>query len=100
MAKFLVLYQQPKDKEKFDEYYQNYHMPLVNQMPNLKGAAVRYVVNTQNTEADYYLIAELEFEDVETLQASFATPEGRKVQEDGLNLEPFLHQPPVILVTK
>lgn len=100
MAKFVVMYQQPKEKEKFDTYYQNTHMPLVNQMPNIKSAAVHYVVNTQNSEADYYLVAELEFENVEILQASFATPEGKKVREDGQNLAPFLHQPPTVLITK
>ncbi len=100
MAKFMVLYQQPKDKEKFDDYYQNIHMPLVQQMPNIKKAAVQHVVSTQNTDAGYYIIAELEFETLEILQAAFETPEGKNVQEDGRNLAPFLNQPPTVLITK
>ena len=100
MAKFIVLYTQPKDKEGFEKYYQETHMPLVRQIPNIKGASVSYVVNTQNAEADFHLIAELEFEDVQVLQASMSSAEGKKVQEDAINIVPFLHKPPMVLITK
>jgi uncharacterized protein (TIGR02118 family) len=100
MAKFIVLYTQPKDTDGFEKYYHETHLPLVRQIPNIKGASVNYVVNTQNAEEDFYLIAELEFKDVQVLQASMSSAEGKKVQEDAINMAPFLHKPPIVLISK
>jgi uncharacterized protein (TIGR02118 family) len=100
MAKFIVLYTQPKDKDGFEKHYNEVHTPLVKQIPNIKAASVNYVVNTQNTEEDIYLIAELEFENVQVLQAAMSSAEGKRVQEDAINIAPFLQKPPVVLITK
>jgi uncharacterized protein (TIGR02118 family) len=35
-VKVTVLYGHPDDPEAFEEYYANTHMPLVDEMPNLK----------------------------------------------------------------
>lgn len=100
MAKFIVLYTQPKDKEGFEKYYHEVHMPLVRDIPNIQRVSIDYVATRQNTNEDFYLIVELEFESLEVMQSSLSTEVGKRVQEDAKNIAPFLHEPPKILVTK
>ncbi|MEH7331574.1 EthD family reductase [Neobacillus drentensis] len=98
MAKVIVMYNQPKDKEGFENYYYNVHIPLVQKIPNLKGAEIHHVLQAQNTNEDLFLIAELHFDDPQTLGQALASPEGREVQGDVLNLMQFLNKPPVIAI--
>ncbi|MCM3585379.1 EthD family reductase [Mesobacillus maritimus] len=96
MAKMMVMYDQPKDKEGFEKHYNEVHIPLAEKVPNLKGAKVQHVLQTMNTDQPLYMIAELEFENPEVLQQSLASPEFQQVQGDLRNLMPFLTKPPVV----
>ncbi|MGG3467772.1 EthD family reductase [Neobacillus pocheonensis] len=98
MAKLLVMYDQPKDQEGFEKYYFNVHIPLAQKIPNLKGAEVHRVLQVQNTNENLYLIAELHFENPQTLAQGMASPEGLEVQGDVLNLMQFLNKPPVVAI--
>ncbi|WP_409305777.1 EthD family reductase [Peribacillus sp. SCS-155] len=100
MAKFIVLYEKPKDIEGFEKHYNEVHMPLVDKMPNVHNASIHYIKNAQNTDTNYYLIAELEFANVDDLHASLSSPEGKQVGDDAANLAPYLHKPPLILITE
>ncbi|MCF8566491.1 EthD family reductase [Alicyclobacillus tolerans] len=99
MAKVVVLYEQPKDVDAFESHYYGVHIPLVQKVPNLKNASIHRIQNAQHTEAQMYLMAELEFEDANALQATMATPEWQEVAKDLPNLVVSLHKPPVILIT-
>jgi uncharacterized protein (TIGR02118 family) len=99
MAKVIVIYDEPKDKDGFESYYNNTHIPLVKTIPNLRGATINRVVQGLNTEKNVYLVAELEFEDLDTLNQAMASEKGQEVQVDVANLVPFLNRPPVILIT-
>jgi uncharacterized protein (TIGR02118 family) len=98
MAKLMVIYDQPKDQEGFEKYYYNVHIPLVEKLPNLKGAEVHRVLQTQNTDAKLYLFAELQFDSPEALGKSLSSPEGQELTGDLKNLMQYLTKPPVISI--
>ncbi|PLT33255.1 EthD family reductase [Bacillus sp. V5-8f] len=100
MAKFIVLYEKPKDVEGFQKHYNGVHMPLVEKMPNIQNSSQHAIVNAQNTDANYYLIAELEFASLDDLHASLSSEAGKQVADDAANLAPFLQKPPIILITE
>ena len=85
MAKLLVLYKTPQDTAAFDKHYAEVHIPLVHKIPNLKKFEVsQSPIMTPMGPSSYYFIAELHFADLETLQTSFAGPEGRAAGEDAM----------------
>ncbi|MBU8918078.1 EthD family reductase [Neobacillus sp. 114] len=98
MAKLVVIYDQPKDQEGFENYYFNVHIPLAAKLPNITGAEVHRVLQKQNTSDNQYLLAELHFENPAILAQSLATPEGREVTADVANMMQFLNKPPVVLI--
>lgn len=100
MAKFIVLYEEPKDKEGFDAYYKETHIPLVGNMPNIKSTSIDYVVKQGDAPAGFYLHVEIEFETLDHLNAAFASEAGKQVMADGANLAPFLNSPPQVLITQ
>jgi uncharacterized protein (TIGR02118 family) len=80
-------------------YYNNVHIPLVKTIPNLKCATINRVVQGHNMEKNVYLVAELEFEDLDTLNQGMESNKGQEVQGDAANLVAFLNRPPIILIT-
>jgi uncharacterized protein (TIGR02118 family) len=81
MVRFLVLYERPEDPAAFDKHYNEIHIPLVRQLPGLLG----YTVGRNPAaldEAKYYLIAELDWENMEALQAAFASEIGVQTAAD------------------
>lgn len=100
MAKMIVMYETPKDKEGFESYYFNSHIPLAEKLPNVKSSSINRVVNVQNSDLNLYLIAEIEFENVEDLQEALRSEEGKKVTDDLKNILPFLEKPPIVTITQ
>jgi uncharacterized protein (TIGR02118 family) len=100
VAKFIVMYEEPKDKQGFEKYYNDVHMALVNEMPHILNASKHKVVHSQNTDSKMYLIAEIEYASIDSLNESLSSEAGKKVQEDAENLAPYLEKPPVILMTE
>ena len=99
MAKLVVMYDQPKDQEGFENYYFNVHVPLAQKLPHLKGAEVQRILQAQNTTEQPYLFVELHFDSPQELTQALSSAERRDVQGDVVNLMPFLNKPPVILIT-
>lgn len=100
MAKMIVMYEQPKDKEAFDNYYFNVHIPIAEKLPNVVGSTVSRVANVQNTDLDLYLIAEIEFESLDVLMEALGSDIGKQVTGDLKNLMPFLEKPPIVTMTE
>ena len=98
MAKMVIMYEEPNDKEKFDEHYFNVHVPLGRNIPNIIKDSVHRVVGSQNTHLNLYLITILEFENMEKLQEAFASPEAKLAEEDGQNFFQYLEKPPIISI--
>jgi uncharacterized protein (TIGR02118 family) len=86
MVRFLVLYDRPDDPEAFDRHYRDVHVPLARKIPGLR----RYTVSRDATSVrggePYYLVAELDWDDMPALQRAFQSPEGQATAADVANL--------------
>jgi uncharacterized protein (TIGR02118 family) len=85
MVKFLVLYDTPEDPEAFERHYREVHVPLTQKLPGLR----RYTISHHATPirgASYYLVAELEWDDMDALRQAFQSPEGQATAQDVPNL--------------
>ena len=83
MAKMTVIYKTPKDKEFFEKHYFEVHVPLAKQLPGL----IKYEINegaimstTGHTEP--YRIANLYFENMESMMNSFRSEIGQQCAAD------------------
>lgn len=85
MIKMVIFVPRKEDMthEEFREYYEDHHAPLAEDMPDLQ----KYVVDfpTDPGKAEYDALAELYFEDVADLGASFESEVGQEVQADAAN---------------
>lgn len=80
-ARFLVIWELPKDPEAFDRHYREIHIPLALKLPGL----LRYTVSRSQTPVrgdPPYIVGELEWSDLDALRAAFASPEGRATAAD------------------
>lgn len=100
MAKLIMVYEKPKDVEGFEKHYFDVHVPLGRKIPNIKNESIHRVVQTQNSNRELYLIIELEFDSVETIVKSLASPEAKVAEADGPNLMKYLNNPPVITIVE
>ncbi|MFY9865190.1 MAG: EthD family reductase [Trebonia sp.] len=79
MVRLLVLYNPPEDAVAFDKYYNEIHIPLAKQLPGL----VRYTISRNlAANAQYYLIAELDWADMASAQAALRSPIGAACAAD------------------
>jgi uncharacterized protein (TIGR02118 family) len=86
MVKLMVLYGKPDDVSAFDAHYASTHAPLAEKIPNLRRYEHGRVLGAADgSEAPWYYVAELSFDDAETLQASMASPEGAAAGGDVAN---------------
>jgi uncharacterized protein (TIGR02118 family) len=83
MAKLLVLYNEPADAAAFDRHYFETHVPIANKIPGVRSYTVSAAkpAMVAGTVAPH-LIAELEFDSLEALQAAMDSPEGKAAAED------------------
>lgn len=86
MVKVVVLYGQPADPAVFDQHYQQTHIPLAQQIPNVQRFEFGHVLGVLGQEggerAPYYLIAELYFESREQMQAALRSAAGQAAAAD------------------
>ncbi|GAC1360484.1 MAG: EthD family reductase [Ktedonobacteraceae bacterium] len=78
----IVLYKEPADKEQFDAYYFEKHIPLVQKVPGLLKAEVQRFTGKN---APYYLMATLYFNGKEERKAALSSPEGQAMNADVVN---------------
>jgi uncharacterized protein (TIGR02118 family) len=98
MAKIIIIYPTPTNKEQFDKLYFKEHLPLAKQVQGIKNTVVNKVVQNVNLNQPFYLIVELEFENLDELLYTTATPEWEKVGEDAKRLTPYLPEPPAVCI--
>jgi uncharacterized protein (TIGR02118 family) len=86
MVKLMVLYGKPEDPSAFDAHYAATHAPLAEKIPNLRryehGKALG---SADGSEAPYYYVADLSFDDPDALQAGLSSPEGEAAAGDLAN---------------
>ncbi len=92
MYKMVVLYKKPSatDLVPFEEHYFSIHVALVKKVPGLVRAEFSRFAEGPGSEAPYYLMAELYFNNPEEMQQAMATPEGRAMGKDTRNFPPGL----------
>jgi len=87
MIKLTVLYTPPTDVAAFDAHYLSAHMPLANALPGLVRAETSVCVATPDgSPVPFHRIAELYFEDADTMGAAFASETGKKTAADAQQL--------------
>jgi uncharacterized protein (TIGR02118 family) len=88
MVRFLVVYDKPEDPEAFDRHYREVHIPLASKLPGLR----RYTISRDPAPVrggePYYLISELDWDDMPALERAFRSPEGRATAGDVAALAP------------
>ena len=81
MVRFLVVYETPPDPAAFDAHYRDVHIPLTKELPGLR----RYTIS-RNTSVvpggePFYLVAELDWDDEDALEAAFASLRAKPLPE-------------------
>jgi uncharacterized protein (TIGR02118 family) len=80
-VRFLVLYPTPTDVEAFEKHYTEVHIPLAKKLPGLRSYSVARDVSAVRGDP-FYLVAELEWDDVASLKRDFASPQGAATARD------------------
>jgi uncharacterized protein (TIGR02118 family) len=79
MVRLLVLYNPPEDAAAFDKHYNEIHIPIAKKLPGL----LSYTISRSlSRNAQYYLIAELDWADMASAQAALGSPEGAAATAD------------------
>jgi uncharacterized protein (TIGR02118 family) len=86
MVRFLVLYNRPSDVEAFERHYREVHIPLVRKLEGLRRYTISRNPGRVRGDTPYYLIAELDWDDMGALQQAFQSPEGQATAQDVANL--------------
>jgi len=83
MIKLTVLYGHPTNSEAFEDYYTDTHLTLVSKMKGIeKNEFTKFLDAPDGTKAAYYRMAELWFADVEALQITMGSAEGKATTAD------------------
>ncbi len=86
MVKLIALYRKPADPAAFDQAYFATHIPLVNKIPKLRRVDVSRITGAPRGEPEFYMMAEMYFDDKASMDAAMASPEN---MEAGKNLMGF-----------
>ena len=83
MAKVIALYGIPTDREAFDRYYFDKHVPIAKTLPGLRHYEVtRGSITTPDGIAPYHLVAILTFDSVAAVQSALSSPQGKATADD------------------
>jgi len=86
MAKVMAMYGMPKDRDAFDRYYFDRHVPLAKTVPGLRHYEVtRGDIVAIGGASPYYLIATLTFDSLAAIHAALASAEGQATAADLAN---------------
>ncbi|MBI3516213.1 MAG: EthD family reductase [Proteobacteria bacterium] len=92
MARFVVFYDRPANEIEFQRHYREVHIPLVRKLAGLRRYRLSRNMRAIRGGESYYMIAELEWDDMDALQRAFRSPEGqaagKDVDENLLRLNP------------
>ncbi|WP_169907824.1 EthD family reductase [Priestia abyssalis] len=100
MAKMIIMYQHPTDKERFNDHYFGTHTALASKVPHVKHFSIHQVSKTNKEGLDLYLISEIEFESAEECEAVMNSAEWKEMERDASNLAHFLADPPLVIMTQ
>lgn len=81
-ARFLVLWGTPQDPAEFDRHYREVHIPPAGKLPGLRRYTVSRNAMPVRGGEPYYLVAELDSDDIASLREAFRSPEGQATAAD------------------
>lgn len=84
MFKLIILLtkKQAMGDDEFVRYFLDVHAPLAKKMPGLRKYVANIVQKPPNRGPDYHGVAELWFDDRETMKKAFSSPQGEVTQKD------------------
>ena len=82
MVKLIALYKRPANPLEFEKRYFDGHLPIAGKMPGLKRVEVARIVGTPMGQSEFYLMAELYFDDLDAMKAALSSPEGKESAKD------------------
>jgi uncharacterized protein (TIGR02118 family) len=84
MFKMMILLRKRENMSdgEFSKYFLEVHAPLAKKMPLLRKYVVNLVKPPPNREPDFSGVAELWFDDTESMKKAFAASEGQATQKD------------------
>lgn len=82
MIKFMVMFRQPENAERFENMYQDF-LALVERIPNIRRRQVAHVVGSPAGAPEYYRILEIYFDSQKIMEAALMSVAG---QEAGAEL--------------
>ena len=85
VAKLIALYKQPAEPQAFDKIYFGEHIPLAKQIPGLQLVEVSKITGAPDAPPQYYLMAELYFENMDAIKAGLESPEGKAAQAQAMS---------------
>ena len=85
-AKIIVLFGKPTDPKLFDRQYWDDHIPIAKQMPGLRKYTVHKVVTAPRGEPAYYQVAELEFDNMDSLKNAISSQAGKDSGRHGMKI--------------
>lgn len=89
MVKMVALYKPPQDAKAFDAHYFGTHKALAEKIPGLKDFKISKVFGGPNGK-EFYLMAELAFENRDAFKAGMRSPESQAAAADIPNFAPGL----------
>lgn len=84
MHKLMVLYPEPTDRDAFEAYYRETHLPLCAKLPGVQDISFSLGIGVPG-ETPYFGVFEATFADEAALDAALSSPEGRAVEADVQN---------------
>lgn len=85
-ARFVILWNEPVDREAFERHYREVHIPLTKKLPNLRRYTLSHNPRLVRGEGHYYVVSQLEWDTMAELQHAFASPEGQETAKDVADL--------------
>lgn len=82
MIKLVALYRRPEDPEEFDRHFLGTHIPLLRQFPGVRSVDVLRIDGAPIGESTYRYLVEAVFESRDSMDAAFASREGKAVARD------------------
>ena len=84
MVKLVALYRKP-EADKIDDFVKHYneiHVPLVKKSPGLLKVEVTNLSGAPMGDAPYFLMCEMYYDSMDSMNAANASPEGKAVVKD------------------
>lgn len=78
----IAIFKRPEQVEAFLNHYENVHLPLIRKMPGLRKLEVSRMFDLRGGEANPFVMAEMYFDDRDSLMASMKSPEGKAGGKD------------------